>query len=268
MQAVLPPPGIDAMVQTDDLLLRDGSCQTDQPKEIDFPIQADVQSENDAVTTIKEENMEVVFRIPTEDSSDSSSDDSRESEIENSVEDVSNHEVYKIYCRYEDPKNAIEKIKERKNCLFVHEPQNNKDVEIGVKTIRRFFGLTTITDKDFSPDLNAIKSFLSPRGEYLEYDKILDAFKLITQSCTTIKMIHPNGYEYWIVKDFEKGPEVSKWYRGHALESLTAEKFAFLNLSGIKIPTLEEKRQRFIPWLEVAKIYAFDEGIIYNLSFM
>ena len=35
MQAALPPPGIDAMVQTDDLLLRDGSCQTDQLKEID-----------------------------------------------------------------------------------------------------------------------------------------------------------------------------------------------------------------------------------------
>ena len=294
MQAVLPPPGIDAMVQTDDLLLRDGSCQTDQPKEIDFPIQADVQSENDAVTTIKEENMEVVFRVPTDDSSSdsfsddtspemiplSSDDDSRDSEDENSSNDVENSEVRKIYCRYEDPKNAIEKIKELKNCLSVHEPQQNQDVksfiesenqfqlETCVKTIWRFFGLTTIPNKDFSPDLNAIKSFLSPRGEYLEYDKILDAFKLITQSCTTIKMIHPNGYEYWIVKDFEKGPEVSKWYRGHALESLTAEKFAFLNLSGIKIPTLEEKRQRFIPWLEVAKIYAFDEGIIYNLSFM
>ena len=49
MQAVLPPPGIDAMVQTDDLLLKDGSCQTDQPKEIDFPIQADLQSEMEAV---------------------------------------------------------------------------------------------------------------------------------------------------------------------------------------------------------------------------
>ena len=277
MQAVLPPPGIDAMVQTDDLLLIDGSCQTDQPKEIDFPIQADLQSEMEAVSTIKEENMEVVFRVPTEDSSsDSFSDDtspemiplssddgSRESEVENSVEDVSNHEVYKIYCRYEDPKNAIEKIKEQKNCLFVHEPQNNKDVEIGVKTIRRFFGLTTIPDKDFSPDLNAIKSFLSPRGEYLEYENILDAFTLISRCSTTIKMIQPYGYEYWIVKDFEKGPGISKWYHGQAVDVSTTERLAFLNLAGIKIPEVGEKGRKWQQWTDFARRLAFDQGIIF-----
>ena len=290
MQAVLPPPGIDAMVQTDDLLLRDGSCQTDQPKEIDFPIQADLQSEMKAVSTIKEENMEVVFRVPTDDSSSdsfsddtspemiplSSDDDSRDSEDENSSNDVENSEVRKIYCRYEDPKNAIEKIKELKNCLSVHEPQQNQDVEsfiqsenqfqleTSVKTIWRFFGLTTIPNKDFSPDLNAIKSFINgPFGEYLEYDKILDAFKLISQCCTTIKMIQPYGYEYWIVRDFEKGPEISKWYHGQAIDVSTAEKLAFLNLAGIKIPEVGEKGRRWHQWTDFARRLAFDQGIIF-----
>ena len=283
MQAALPPLGIDAMVQTDDLLLRDGSCQTDQLKEIDFPIQADLQSEMEAVSTIKEENMEVVFRVPTEDSSSdsfsddtSSDDDSRDSEDIKSSNDLENSEFYKIYCRYEDPKNAIEKIKELKNCLSVHEPQQNQDVEsfiesenqfqleTGVKTIWRFFGLTTIPNKDFSPDLNAIKSFINdPSCEYLEYDKILDAFKLISQCCTTIKMIQPYGYECWIVKDFEKGPEISKWYHGQAIDVSTAEKLAFLNLAGIKIPEVGEKGRIWQQWTEFARRLASDQGIIF-----
>ena len=105
--------------------------------------------------------MEVVFRVPTDDSSSdsfsddtSSDDDSRDPEAETSVEDVVDRDFYKIYCRYEDPKNAIEKIKELKNCLSVHESRQNQDVEsfiesenqfqleTGVKTIWRFFGLT------------------------------------------------------------------------------------------------------------------------------
>ena len=283
MQAALPPPVIDAMVQTDDLLLRDGSCQTDQPKEIDFPIQADLQSEKEAVSSIKEENMEVVFRVPTEDSSsDSFSDDSssdswlfRDSEDKNSSNDLEKSEVRKIYCRYEDPKNAIEKIKELENCLSVHDPQQNQDaesfiesenqfqLETAVKTIWRFFGLTTIPNKDFSPGLNAIKSFISPGGEYLEYDKILDAFKLISQCCTTIKMIQPYGYEYWIVKDFEKGPEISKWYLGQAIDASTAEKLAFLNLAGIKIPEVGEKGRRWHQWTDFVRRLASDQGIIF-----
>ena len=181
--------------------------------------------------------------------------------------EVANRQVCKIYCQHEDPKIAIEKIKELKNCLSVHEPksfsENNQNIETGVKTIWQFFGLSTCPDKDFSPDLNAIKSFIGGPG-VLESDKILDAFKLISQCTTTIKMIHDNGYEYWIVTDFEKGPGISKWYRGQAFDSFAAEKFAFLNLAGIKIPALDEKGQKDVSWLEFAKKSAFDEGIIFN----
>ena len=180
IQAARPPLVSDAIIQTDDILSKDGFCQTDQPTETVLQSQANLQSETGAVNTIKEENMEVVFRVPTEDSSSdsfsddiSSDDDSRDSEAENSTEDVVNRDFYKIYCRYEDPKNAIEKIKELKNCLSVHESRQNQDVEsfiesenqfqleTGVKTIWRFFGLTTIPSKDFSPDLNTIKSFIN-----------------------------------------------------------------------------------------------------------
>ena len=242
-----------------------------------------MELEKDVVSNIKEENMEVVFRVPTDDSSSdsfsddtSSDDDSRDPEAETSIEDVVDRDFYKIYCRYEDPKNAIEKIKELKNCLSVHESRQNQDVEsfiesenqfqleTGVKTIWRFFGLSAAPNKDFSPDLNAIKSFINgPSDEYLEYDKILDAFKLISQCCTTIKMIQPYGYEYWIVKDFEKGQEISKWYRGQAVDASTAEKFAFLNLAGIKIPEVGEKGRRWHLWKDFARRLAFDQGIIF-----
>jgi len=287
IQAARPPLVSDAIIQTDDILSKDGFCQTDQLTETVLQSQANLQSEMGAVNTIKEENMEVVFRVPTDDSSSdsfsdsfsddtSSDDDSRDSEAENSVEDVVNRDFYKIYCRYEDPKNAIEKIKELENFLSVQEPQVNEDVETfiecenqfrletAVKTIWRFFGLTAVPNKDFSPDLNAIKSFINgPTGEYLEYDKILDAFKLISQCCTTIKMIQPYGYEYWIVKDFDRGPEISKWYRGQAVEASAAKKFAFLDLAGIKIPALGEKGRRWLNWMDIVKRLAFDQGIIF-----
>ena len=100
-------------------------------------------------------------------------------------------------------------------------------------------------------------------------DKYLDAFKLISQCTTTIKMLQPNGYEYWIVKDFEKGQGLSKWYRGHACESVAAENLAFLNLAGIKIPAIKppilfmDTRVRTVEMSE----FVSDAGIIFNMSF-
>ena len=265
MQAALPPLVSDAIVQTDDISSRDGSCQTDQPNEIDFPIQADLQSEMEVVSTIKEENMEVVFRIPTDDSSDDSSSDVSEnnSEDKNSNDDVANSEVYKIYCQYKDPKNAIMEIEDLQNCLFIHEPQNNVDIEVGLKAIWRFFGQTTIPNKDFTPDLVSIKSFINGNSGYLEYGNIQDAFTMISRCSTTIKMIQPYGYEYWIVKDFEKGPEISKWYHGQAVEFWTAKKLAFLKLAGIGIPAVDERIRRWQVWTRFAERFIFDQGIIF-----
>ena len=272
---------IDAVVQTDGSTLKDESCQTDKSKGTDFQMQVDLQTEKELSDTIQEENMEVSSTDDSEDDyeseedfhndsiegsdNDSEDDFQTDSEAENWMMNVLDSEVYKIYCQDEDPKNAIEKIKKLKNCLFVHEPKtkNSQDIETGVKTIWSFFGLSTPFNEGFSPNLNIIKSFVLNQFGDLG-DKYLDAFKLISQCTTTIEMLQPNGYEYWIVTDFEKGRGISKWYHGHACESVAAENLAFLNLSGIELPGIDH----LFDDIKKMSDFVSDAGMIFNLSFI
>ena len=80
----------------------------------------------------------------------------------------------------------------------------------------------------------------------------------------TIKLVHDNGFEYWIVKDFEKGAGISKWYRGHASEPLAALRLAYMNLSGIKLPSIDETNcNGYIPWRRFAEGLANDQGNVF-----
>ena len=275
----------NALVQTDGSTSKDGFCQTEKLKGTDFQVQVDFQPEKELPSTIQEENMEVSDDDSEEDfqndsrvgsDNDSEDDSETDSEAENWIENVLDDEerfinLYWIYWQSEDPKNAIEKIKNLKNCLFVHEPKtpNSQDIETGVKTISNFFGLATPFNKEFSPDLNQIKSFVMNQFGDLG-DTYLDAFKLISQCTTTIKMIQPNGYEYWIVKDFEKGRGISKWYRGHACESVAAENLAFLNLAGITVPAIDLEQLNSIRFNHDAYLrmsdFVSDAGIIFTAS--
>ena len=56
---VLPPLVVDALVQTDRLLSKDESCQTDKLEKADFEIQVDMQPEKEKLSTIKKENLEI-----------------------------------------------------------------------------------------------------------------------------------------------------------------------------------------------------------------
>ena len=282
MQAPLPPLVVDALVQTEkstsNSTSKDGFCQTEKSKGTDFQVQVDFQPEKELPSMIQEENMEV---SSGSDSNDDSEDDyeseedfpndSREGsdndfeddpEAENRMVNILDSEVYKIYCQYEDPKNAIEKIKNLKNCLFVHEPKtnskNSQDIQTSVETIEKFFQL----QPNNSSHLDSVKSFILNQFGGLD-DEYLDAFKLISQCTTTIKVLQPNGYEYWIVEDFEKGPEISKWCRGHACESVAAEKLAFLNLAGIHIPKIKSGINDIVRMSD----FLSDAGIIFNLPF-
>ena len=80
----------------------------------------------------------------------------------------------------------------------------------------------------------------------------------------TIKLVHKNGFEYWIVKDFEKGSGISKWYRGHACEPLAALRLAYMSLSGIKIPSVDKtKFGEHIDWRQFAELLAKDQGNVF-----
>ena len=273
----------NALVQTDGSTLKNESCQTDKSKGTDFQIQVDLQTEKELSDTIQEENMEVSddseddyeseeeFQSDSREGSDNSSEDDSEtnSEAENWISNVLDNEdrfinLYKIYWNDEDPKNAMENIKKLKNCLFVHEPktQNSQDIKTGVKTIWNFFGLSTPFKEECSPDLNIIKTFVLNQFGDLD-DRYLDAFKLISQCTTTIKMLQPNGYEYWIIEDFEKGQGISTWSRGHACESVAAEKLAFLDLAFIHIPKIKSGINDIVRMSN----FLSDAGIIFNSPF-
>ena len=82
----------------------------------------------------------------------------------------------------------------------------------------------------------------------------------------TIKLVHDNGFEYWIVKDFEKGAGISKWYRGHAGEPSSAMQLAYMSLSGIKLPSIDKTNpllEDFITWRRFAEGLAKDQGNVF-----
>jgi len=307
------PMVVDAFAQTDHLISKSESCQTNNIKRTDFQIQVDMEQEqlemeheNEIFGSIKQEiteiitpntslsiqqgNLEALIGDLTSSSNDSSSDDSSNEdpkddskmiETPSSVKNPSNKnddesvlknsEVYKIYCQHNDPKDAIENIKKMKNCLTIIEGHTKNDqaekvIEIGVKTIWKFFGLSTAPNDEFSAEMNLLKSFIGVGYVEPFVDSTVgpynNAFKAILQRVITIKMIHANGFEYWIVKDFEKGPQISKWYRGHACESKAALRLAFLNLAAIKTPPIDTtKWGSNIGWQSFAQRFANDLGM-------
>ena len=71
-------------------------------------------------------------------------------------------------------------------------------------------------------------------------------------SLTKIVLIQPNGYEVLLVRDFEKGPGVSKWYRGYAYTLNAAVRIAKLNALGIETPA-SDKRSETVSWFRFAE---------------
>ena len=76
--------------------------------------------------------------------------------------------------------------------------------------------------------------------------------ELFMNSLTKIVLIQPNGYEVLLIKDFEKGPGVSKWYRGYAYTMDGALNIAKMNVRGVTIP-VTETISRMIPWRDFAE---------------
>ena len=204
---------IDAQVQTDHIVSKAESCQTDKVERTDYAIQADMEKEQQNLFNtpprVKEESISIID-ILTRDFSSSSDDSSNDEDDSRALESpepkrfrpfdrvpgstpkpfpvasesglskspagskndseekndddtiLKNSEVYKIYCRHENPKQAIESIKKMKNCLSIIEghKRNDQAIEIGIKTVWKYFGLENAPTDEFSVDLNLAKSFI------------------------------------------------------------------------------------------------------------
>ena len=90
---------------------------------------------------------------------------------------------------------------------------------------------------------------------------------------TKIILIQPNGYEVWFIKDFDKGPGMSKWYRGYAYTVKAAVRIAKLNALGIETPASDEtseRRPQTVSWLEFAEdsMKHSSKGIVCHSSFL
>ena len=96
---------------------------------------------------------------------------------------------------------------------------------------------------------------------YVSVNAILESY------FTQIKMLLPNGIEYWFIRDFESGPGRSKWFRGvSVLPYPKGAKIPILNIIGLTNSAISayyyehslKQNQEKIPWLKLAETLVFE----------
>ena len=150
-------------------------------------------------------------------------------------ESILNSEVYKIYCRYQDPNDAIRHIKKLKTCILFEEPNRafpseadwNRGLEHCFASLNKQSHRSKWeqhkyilnggsdgygSDTYFQYDI-AGPEFGSSGGRIVQND-----IKSIIEDCfTQIKMLHHNGVEFWFINNFKGGVGASEWYRGFSI---------------------------------------------------
>ena len=85
-------------------------------------------------------------------------------------------------------------------------------------------------------------------------------WKMLNDCFTMIRIIIPNGYECWLVANFEKGPAQSKWYRAESSNEARCDYLAELNVMGVTKATIDKfqylhylkKKSEKVPWFDFA----------------
>ena len=180
---------------------------------------------------------------------------------------ILNSEVYQIYCRNEDPKEAMKQIRQLKSCDRVWESTEPFPAEEDFKrtcetTLDRLWNLEPhLGDSKF----DKIKKFADGAISDSQLSKsddtlnILSLFK-VNAYFTQIRLLRPMGYEFWIIANFEQGPRKSKWYRGQSSKVYQDCRLAMLNVFGVDDSTIKKylydhyltKNSRKIEWLDFA----------------
>jgi len=201
-----------------------------------------------------------------EDSHPSQSISNRSGDQDSADDSISNSEVYKTYCREQDPEEAMKKIKELKGFISFEkswsEPNEKELDRMSKYTLNKLWKQKPRCESKF----DKVKRFVDDRiyglmGAFYD-NKTMGG---ILYRLTKIEMLIPNGYEYWYVADFDKGPGSSKWYRGASCYSSTAQKLAQLNVMGITNSILDQlqynhylsNHSREIKWLDFAEEFTW-----------
>ena len=154
---------------------------------------------------------------------------------------ILNSEVYKVYCRNEDPKEARKQIIALKTCFdfnkpLVTEPFPAKEdfKRACEKTLEKLWRMEPRKDSKFAK----IRKYVDKEYGYSVYDLDLEMANIFDRF-TRILMFMPNGYEYWYVANFEMGPGQSKWYRAESFHEFKASRLVQLNIMGITKATID-----------------------------
>ena len=191
-------------------------------------------------------------------------------------DEILHSEVYQIYCRYKDPKEAMKEIGQLKSCWgcglatkpFPSE-ENLKNVSEIV--LDRLWRLEPQLDSKFVKIKRLINQDID-ESELINSDDGVD-IETFKESMSWISRLLPNGYEFWYIANFEQGPGESKWYRGESSEPDQDELLAMLNVLGIKNSTISklhydhylETNSTKIEWLDFAKEFiACDKPRLFN----
>ena len=132
-------------------------------------------------------------------------------------DEILNSEVYQIYCRNEDPKEAMKQIRKLKSFVAYWESTKPFPTEEDFKRT-----CETALDRlwNLKPHLgeskfDKIKEFADRAISFSQLSKsddtlnILSLFK-VNEYFTQIRLLRPMGYEFWIIANFEQGPRKSK----------------------------------------------------------
>ena len=152
---------------------------------------------------------------------------------------ILNSEVYKIYCRERDPEVAMKKIKELKNCMSFRKSTQPFPDEEAFKsacetTLDRLWKFSLYSsDSKF----NKIKKFLNQSivlSDLANSNDELSMPSIFINCFTRIRMLLPNGHEFWDIANFDEGPGKSKWYRTESTgNSREGFRLAVLNIMGL-----------------------------------
>ena len=207
------------------------------------------------------------------------------------VKPIAESEVYKIYCRNKDPKEAMKQIKKMKTCILFEKARYSVPDEEKLKSCYE----EILKENIFPPGNSSreakwtqIMKFLNWQIS-LPFKKVPIARKMndgtvkddhekissvIDNAYTRIEILFPNGLECWYIKDFERGIAVSKWYRGisfprnwHTTCCLGyGQRMAMLNMMGITNSMIKSYYAESLKKKEFIKILWMDfaETIVYG----
>ena len=160
-------------------------------------------------------------------------------------DEILNSQVYKIYRQNEDPKEAMKQIKEMNTCLGFRQPKKPFPAEEDFKracekTLKKLWEIEPrLRDSKFTK----IKKYIDENTKYALHKLDTGMEEMIYDCFTIIRMIIPNGYEFWYVANFEKGINASSWFRVESSKEDSTYYLAELNVMGITRASL-----RFSTW--------------------